>query len=545
LAARDPNTDGVLVILTPQAMTDATATAQLLQPLAQLEGKPLLASWMGGPAVDAGEALLNQANIPTFKYPDRAARAFAYMWQYSSNLRALYETPTLVTEGDETDAGRVRVDEILQKIRRAERTLLTEAESKQILASYGIPTVETRIALTESEAVAQAQEIGYPVAVKLLSETLTHKTDVGGVHLDVPTAGAVRKAWRAIESSVRRKAQRQDFLGVTVQPMMPREGYELILGSSIDPQFGPVLLFGAGGQLVEVFRDRALGLPPLNGTLARRLMKQARIYTALQGVRGRRPVDFAALEQALVRFSRLVAEQPSIAEIDINPLLVSPERLVALDARIVLHAPEISAEQLPRLAIRPYPSHYLTQFKLKNGTAATIRPIRPEDEPLIVRFHQTLSERSVYCRYFMPLRVEQRIAHERLARLCFIDYDREMALVVEQKNAGTAAGQILGVARLTKLHHANEAEFALLISDSWQNQGIGTRLLKMLVQIGRDEHLDRISATILPENREMQHVSRKAGFEVRHLPGENECHAEIVLTSAQDKPRLPVRKPRR
>jgi acetyltransferase len=349
------------------------------------------------------------------------------------------------------------------------------------------------------------------------------------VHLDVRNAKAVRQAWHAIETSAREKAGQQHFLGVSVQPMIRRDGYELILGSSLDPQFGPVLLFGAGGQLVEIFQDRALGLPPLNGTLARRLMEETRIYTALKGVRGRLPVDFAALEQLLVRFSQLVAERPWIAEIDINPLLVSSERMLALDARIVLHDPATPEDQLPKLAIRPYPAQYVTRWKLKGGTPVTVRPIRPEDEPLMVKFHETLSERSVYYRYFTPLRVEQRIAHERLARLCFIDYDREMALVVEHNDARTKEHQILGIGRLSKLHSGNEGEFAIVINDQWQRQGLGTRLLKMLVQIGRDEHLERITATILPDNHEMQQVCRKVGFEVRHAAGQGACKAEIVL----------------
>ena len=529
LAAKDVNTDGVLVILTPQAMTDATATAAELKLLDRLDGKPLLACWMGGPAVDAGEAILNSANIPTFKYPDRAARAFHYMWRYSSNLRALYETPVLSAALGEAESRRAPADEIIHAARKAGRTLLTEFESKQILAAYGIPTVETRVASTEDDAVARAQEAGYPVVVKLHSETLTHKTDVGGVCLDLRDADAVRRAWHAIEASVSEKAGRQHFLGVTVQPMVQRDGCELILGSSVDPQFGPVLLFGAGGQLVEILRDHALGFPPLNGTLARRLMEQTRIYTALQGLRGGPPVDFVALELLLVRFSQLVAGQPWIKEIDVNPLLASPARLLALDARIVLHGAATQEEELPRLAIRPYPVQYVTNLELNDGTPVTVRPIRPEDEPLMVRIHQTLSDRNVYFRYFSTLKLDQRIAHERLSRICFIDYDREMALVVEHLDPATGRPEILGVGRLSKLHGTNGAEFALLVSDAWQGRGLGTQLLRMLARIGRDEKLERITATILAENRGMQQLARKAGFTVKQDPGAGEYLAELLL----------------
>jgi acetyltransferase len=528
IVSKDPGNDGLLVILTPQKMTDCSGTAARLKAFARLERKPLLVSWMGGPEVLAGEEILNQANIPTFAYPDAAARAFERMWSYSENLRAIYETPA-VEETADLQAEQAKVSTIIQKVRQSGRTILTEFESKQLLAACGIPTVATHIARTEDEAVAHAEKLEFPVVLKLHSETITHKTDVGGVQLSIRTPGGVRHAWQSIEKSCREKAGQEHFLGCTVQPMVTQEGYELILGSSIDAQFGPVLLFGAGGQLVEVFKDRALGLPPLNATLARRLMERTKIFTALQGVRGRNPVDLAALEQLLVRFSQLVAAQPWIAEMDINPLLASPERLLALDARVVLHPPGTNEAQLPHPAIRPYPTRYVTPWKLRDGASATIRPIRPEDEPLMVKFHQTLSDRSVYLRYFAPLKLDQRIAHERLSRMCFIDYYREMVLVVERRDPEGGEAEILGVGRLSKLHASNEAEFALTVSDQWQRHGLGTQLLKQLVQVGRDEKLERITATMLGDNHEMQHVARKVGFQVEHIPGGSEYRAELVL----------------
>ncbi|PYI83387.1 MAG: acetyl CoA synthetase subunit alpha, partial [Verrucomicrobia bacterium] len=381
IASKDPSNDGLLVILTPQAMTDPTGTAEQLKSFAKLEGKPILASWMGAGEVEEGEDILNRASVPTFKYPDRAARAFYYMWRYSDNLRALYETPAAAKNSVDVASRRERAGSIIDHARKAGRAILTEFESKQILQAYDIPIVETHIALTADEAVKFADKIGYPVVLKLHSETITHKTDVGGVQLNLRNATAVR-------------------LGVTVQPMVELSGYELIIGSSLDPQFGPVLLFGAGGQLVEIFKDRALGLPPLNGTLARRMMEGTRVYEALKGTRGRKAVDLVALEQLLVRFSQLVVEQPWIAEIDINPLLASSERLLALDARVLVHGNEVLENQLPKLAIRPYPTQYASRWKLHDGTPVTLRPIRPEDESAMARFHGTLSEQSVYYRYF-------------------------------------------------------------------------------------------------------------------------------------------------
>ncbi|MBI3961307.1 MAG: GNAT family N-acetyltransferase, partial [Deinococcus sp.] len=529
IVTKDPNSDGFLVILTPQAMTDPTQTAEQLKAFASTDGKPILASWMGGAEVATGETILNRANIPTFPYPDTAARAFTYMWRYSYNLRSLYETPQLPGDLDENAGNRAQAEQLIQSARQEGRTILSEYESKQLLAAYGIPTVETHVATSEAEAVQLAEKIGYPVVLKLHSKTITHKSDVGGVQLNLTNTAAVRHAYSAIAAAVRARAGGEHFLGVTVQPMVKLDGYEIIMGSSTDSQFGPVLLFGSGGQLVEVFKDRALALPPLNTTLARRMMEQTRIYTALKGVRGRPPVDVAALSQLLVRFSQLVVEQRWLKEIDINPLLASSERLLALDARVVVHGPEVTADALPQLPIRPYPSQYVGSWVTKDGIPVTIRPIRPEDEPLLVKFHQTLSERSVYLRYFQIMKLSQRIAHERLTRMCFIDYDREMALVADHRDPQTGEHQILAVGRLSKLPGTNEAEFAILVSDQCQRCGLGTELLRRLVQVGRDERLQRIGADILLDNIAMQRVCEKLGFSLHHDPEDGIVRAEIEL----------------
>jgi len=384
-----------------------------------------------------------------------------------------------------------------------------------LLSLYGIPTVETRVATSEDEAARIAAGMGFPIVLKVFSETITHKTDVGGVKLNLRDEAAVRSAYRAIQSSVAEKAGAEQFAGVTVQPMVKLDGYELILGSSIDPQFGPVILFGSGGQLVEVYRDHALALPPLNTTLAQRMMEQTRIFTALKGVRGRKPVNVAALSHLLVRFSQLVLEQRWIAEIDINPLIASPERLLALDARIVLHGPAVTLDQLPKSAIRPYPIQYVSSWTMKDGNQVTIRPIRPEDEPLMVKFHETLSDRCVYLRYFCSLSLSRRVEHERLLRICFGDYDREMALVGERIDPGTGERRIIAVGRLSKLHEGNEAEVAVLVSDQFQKLGLGNELLRRVIQVARDEKLSRVSAEMLPDNIAMQIIMKRVGFGVR------------------------------
>jgi acetyltransferase len=530
IAANDPGSDGMLVILTPQAMTDPTRIAEQLKPLAKQEGKPVLASWMGGVDVAAGEEILNRANIPTFPYPDTAARAFNYMWKYSYNLRGLYETPSLPEDSADWTPDRRLVEDIVRTCRGEGRTILTEFESKEVLAAYGIPVAKTIIAADSAAAVKAADGIGYPVVLKIYSETITHKTDVGGVQLNLGSAEAVQRAFDSIRASVTEKVGAQHFQGVTVQPMVKlKDAYELIVGASLDPQFGPVLLFGTGGQLVEVFKDRALALPPLNSTLARRMMEQTKIYKALKGVRGRKPVDLAALEVLMVRFSALVAEQRWIKEIDINPLLASPDGLIALDARVVVHGPEVQAADIPKAAIRAYPSRYVSPWTMKDGAAVTIRPIRPEDEPAMVKFHETLSERSVYLRYFHLMNLEQRVTHERLTRICFIDYDREMALVVERRNPETGEPEILGVGRMTKVHGTNEAEVAVLVSDHWQGRGLGKELLARLLVVGADEKLSKLTADILPDNRDVMRICEKLGFSLKHSLEDEVVRAEFKL----------------
>jgi acetyltransferase len=454
----DPNVDGVLAIATPQVMTDPTAIAKGLASFQNLSEKPILASWMGAADVAQGEAILNAAGIPTFQFPDAAARTFCYMWRYSDNLRALYETPGLSGNWSD-DLGRSRAGKIVEEVRKSDRTLLTQVESKEVLEAYGIPTVKTLIGRNEEEAV--------------------------------------------------------------VTP----EGYELMLGSHVDAKFGPVISFGAGGQQVELNRDYALGLPPLNATLARRLVERTRIYKALQ----RTNVDLAQLESILVEFSLLVAEQSWIKEIDVNPLVVFDGQIVALAARVILHESATAEEDLPRLAIRPYPQQYVSSWNSKDGTPLTLRPIRPEDEPLMVKFHGKLSEETVYLRYFGLPRLHQRVAHERLRRICFNDYDREIALVAIHQDPVTKEDEIIAVGRLTRVHGLNQAEFAIVIVDQFQGLGLGTKLLSRLVEIGRHEGIDVIFGYILPENYVMQRVAKKIGFQVDYDRFNYAMRAELRL----------------
>ncbi len=524
---QDPNADGILVLTAPQGLTEPTQIAELLKPYAHTTGKPILACFLGGAEVVAGNEILNRAGIPTFQFPDTATRAFTFMWRYSYNLRGLYETPTM---HDTTDlpADRASAQRILRETLESGRTLLTEAESKRLLASYFIPTVETKIAGTVDDAVKCAEEIGYPVVLKLHSQTVTHKTDVGGVQLNLRDESAVREAYQVIETGVREKAGEGNFLGVTVQPMVAREGYELIFGSSMDPQFGPVLLFGRGGQMVEIENDRALALPPLNTTLAKRMIEQTRIVKVLRGVRGLPGVNMESLETLLVRFSNLVVDNPRIKEVDINPLLATGDRFLALDARVLLHPAEVADADLPRPVIRPYPVQYAGRWAMKDGTRLTIRPIRPEDEPRMIEFHHKLSDRSVYLRYFQPLKLTQRTAHERLTRICFIDYDREMALVAEMELAD-GTNEIIAVGRLSKLHGFSEAEIAVLVRDEFQHKGLGTELVSRLMKVAQDEKLKAVSSTMLGINREMRAICNRLGFKLAMDMEDDVVNARAVL----------------
>ena len=510
IASKDPNTDGMLVILTPQGMTNPTAVAEHLAPYAHSTGKPVIASWMGGDFIAEGEAVLTRAGIPVFPYPDAAAQAFVSTWKHTSNLRDLYETPAALS-GSVLDTKRDVANSIVSQVRSSRRTILTEYESKELLTAYGIPTVRTELAITPEEAVLKAGDIGYPVVLKLHSETITHKTDVGGVKLNLRTAGEVAAAFTAIQKSVTEKVGAEHFLGVTVQPFAKLDGYEIILGSSIDPQIGPVLLFGTGGQLVEVWKDRALALPPLTATLARHQMERTKIFTALKGVRGRKSVDLDALEALIVRFSELVVEQRWIKEIDINPLLASPDGLIALDARIVLHEPGTTEDQLPRPAIRPYPVQYVSPWKTRSGVSVLVRPIRPEDEPLIVAFHDRLSERTVVQRYFTALDLNARTAHDRLTRICFIDYDRELAFVAEA-NDPVVGPVIGGVSRMIREDHGRSATLAVVIADDFQGQGLGETLMRRALSAARIEGINQVLIYFLPENTRMRNLSRKLGF---------------------------------
>jgi acetyltransferase len=517
---KDPNVQGLLVLLTPQALTDPTETARQLVPfgrptqaqspasgvsLVEDFHPPLLACWLGGGSLRAGRDVLNRAGIPTFDSPEAAIRAFLHMVQYRRNQELLYERPAALPEGWWPDSGRVRA--IIANARAGNRTLLNEAEAKDLLAAYGLPVVPAVACATRDEAVQAAARIGYPVVLKLLSSTVTHKSDVGGVRLNLADEADVCAGFEAIQAGLARRNMPEAFEGVTVQPMIKDGGYELIVGSSLDRQFGPVILFGAGGVLAEVFRDRALGLPPLNRTLARRVMERTKVYQALQGVRGQKAVNLEALEALLVCFSRLLTDFPEIAEVDLNPVLATPERILALDARVVLAPADLPDGQRPRLAIRPYPNQYTAPFRLRDGTEVVVRAVGPEDEPLIVKLHAGHSGRTIRMRFFSLVKT---LSRESLIRLCHLDYDREMALAAVAHEGGEE--KILGMARYGLDPEGGSAEFAVVVGDAHQRQGLGRHLMGRLIAIARERGVRRLVGQVLRENAPMLALMRSLGF---------------------------------
>jgi len=522
LVAADPNCDGLLVALAPLAITNAVQVAEQVRPYAK-HRKPILASWMGGTDVAAGAAVLERAGIPTFRYPDDAARVFNLMWRYDANIRALFEL-SVVADGHAPD--RDQAQKLVASAVERGRTLLSERESKLLLEAYGIPTVPAIIAVSSEGSVAAAQALGFPVSVKVDSEIVT-QSDVGGVWLGLRNAARVRRAFAEIAEAVRAKQGAGATVRVAVEKMIDkRDAYELIFGSSIDPQFGPVLSFGKGGESVEPIDERAIALPPLTTTLARHAIERTRIAKNFCGMPGRRPVDVAALLRCLVRFSTLVVEQRRIKEIEVNPLLSGPGGAIALGVRIVLHPVEIADAEPPLSAIQPYPSQYAAPWTSRDGTALMVRPIRPEDEPAMRVFYELLSERSLYLRYAHAAKLEERLSHDTLARLCFIDYALDMALVAEARMPSGDIG-IVGVGTLTREYERAEAEFALLVADEFGGLGIGSELLRRLVEIGRVESIPRIVGYILDENGPMLAACRRLGFSIKQQANDPTVIASI------------------
>ncbi|MGD8327998.1 MAG: GNAT family N-acetyltransferase [Acidobacteriota bacterium] len=512
LVADDDGVDALLVILAPQAMTDPTSAGMAVADVARATDKPILAAWMGGNSVREGTRILSHARVPTFGTPEPAVHAFMHMASYARNLLLLHETPREVSLDVAFDhtAPAERVREILA----AGGDLLSEAESKELVEAYGIATTRPKTADDADEAARWAAEIGYPVALKIVSPQITHKTDVGGIELDVRDDDEARAAYERIIASVRSRAPEADIEGVSVQRMAGgNHAFELIMGARKDRTFGAVILVGTGGITAEVIKDFAIGLPPLNERLARRLLESLRAWPLLHGYRGRSAVNIDALIGTLVRFSYLVAEHPAIDEIDINPLLATPDEIIALDARVIVDREIVANPVAPysHLAIRPVPKQYRTFIELNDGTPVKLRPIRPEDEPMWHVLLTGCSPESIYSRFFAPVK---EFTHEMATRFCFIDYDREIAIVAEVESEGER--KLVAVGRLVADPEHEEAEYAILVHDDYQHSGLGTQLTDYCMRIAEGWGIERVTAVTLPENRHMKSILRRFGFELQH-----------------------------
>ncbi|MFA6118896.1 MAG: GNAT family N-acetyltransferase [Parachlamydiales bacterium] len=509
--SKDPNIDGILVILTPQFMSDPMGVANKIKEFNDI-GKPVLASWMGGDTVEEGIKILSDANIPVFEYPDFACRSFAYMWAYSNNLKGIYETPKIYDE-IENEAEIAKKDKIFKEIiaraRKENRLILDEYDSKLILQTFGIPIVETQTAKNERQAAEIAKKMGFPIVLKLFSRKVTHKSDIGGVKLNLNSEEDVKSAFISIKQNYEKIYNDNSFEGVSVQSMIKDNGIELILGSSVDEKFGPTILFGHGGELVEIFKDKAIDFPPLNATLASNLILRTKIYEALKGFRNKKAVNIENLIRILINFSNFIARYPEIKECDINPFLASEKRIIALDARIILQ----ENDNYPKLAFRPYPEHYVKDTKLKDQTGVIIRPVKPEDEPLVRAFYEEVSENSLKQRYLKALHYNELIAHERLIRICYIDYDREITLIAELKNQKNKK-EILAISRFTKMLNSNDATFALLVKDKWQNKGIGRKLLENIIQVSKNEHVNYLYSQMFEDNETMKSLCQSLNFQL-------------------------------
>ncbi len=511
---KDKNVDGLLVIYTPQGMVDATELAKSIAELynSKRSSKTLLTSFMGYEDVADANLLLSQNGIPTYSTPEQAVATYMYMYQYERNLKLLYETPEELPVDSVPPKRPLMV--IMKNVAKENREILTEVEAKQLLEYYNIPVAKTLVAKTIDEAVWSASQICYPVVLKILSPQIVHKTDVGGVILDINSEKDLRKAFDDIIQRAKEHYPEAEIQGVTVQPMIKKKGYEVILGSKTDSLFGPIILFGMGGIGVELFKDFAIGIPPLNQTLARRIMEETKVYQLLKGYRNMPPANLKLLEEIMVRFSQMIVDFPQLKEVDINPLLIDEKEAIALDARIVIDKELVFSKLEPHqhLVISPYPKKYEALWKLRDGRTVLLRPIKPEDEPSWLEMFQNLSEKSLRNRFF---NVIKDAPHEMRVRYCNIDYDREIAIVVEITE--DMRKKIVGVVRVPIEPNGKKGEIAFIVADPWQGLGLGSKMVDHVIEICKDKKLETIYAIMMNDNHNAINLVRKMGFNIEDL----------------------------
>jgi acetyltransferase len=512
----DPNIDGLLVIYTPQGATSPTEVAQAITKLVANRRKPLLTVWMGEDSVREARQIFHSNNIPTYSTPEEAMKTYMYMYRYRRNLDLLYETPQQLSIDISPPKNYLKI--IIQKTKESGRTALTQADVDRFLDAYEIPRVKGKLARDADQAVMIASELGYPVVIKIASEDILHKTDVGGVVTSIMNSDTLKEQYKLLLERMKQAKPEAKIDGIYVQKMLKKADYELILGSKKDRDFGAVILFGSGGIGVELFKDFSVGLPPLNQTLARRILEETRIYRALsKGLRNKPPIDMRSLEEIMVRFSNMIVDLPEISEMDINPLAVSDGKLWALDARIIID-PTIKlrrSEPYPHLVMMPYPTKYVIPWRLREGTEVILRPIRPEDEPMELDFIKGLSTETSRFRFFQIIKD---LPHDALVRFCNIDYDREMAFIAETTDTDNnqAPQRIeIGVSRLILDPNRRRGEFAVVIADKYQGKGLGTKLVDMLIEVARDKGVEAIYGVVMSGNMAMIRLCEKLGFVIR------------------------------
>jgi acetyltransferase len=521
----DPGVDGAIVILTPQAMTQPTEVAEAVIRSAEKSKKPIMTSWMGGGQVEAARALFKKAHIPDFGTLENAVDAFSYLARYNRNQRLLLQTPARLTRGrqpPDSEGARLIIEGVLTE----GRTVLTEPESMAVLNAFRIPTVRNAVARSANEALVIAESIGFPIAMKVLSTDISHKSDAGGVRLNINSASEVRSAYRQVVDQVLQKMPDARVDGVTVEKMYRSpNGRELMIGIIRDPVFGPVISFGSGGTTVEVMGDSAISLPPLNQRLALDLIKRTRVSRLLGEFRNLPPVDMNQLTDVLLAVSSMACELPWIQEMDINPLIMDEQSIVAVDARIVVDYPQPSTDPYNHLAIHPYPVHLVRKIQLNDGTDIVVRPIRPEDAEIEARFVRELSPEAKYFRFMNSL---QELSQEMLVRFTQIDYHNEMALIAVCNSDGVE--EQVGVARYTTNLDKKSCEFALAVSDAWAGRGIGHHLMKNLMEVARDRDLEKMEGQVLSNNHRMLQLMQNLNFKISNDPDDNAIkHVEIQL----------------
>ena len=523
ICLKDPGIDGLLLIYVAQAMIKPEELAQTLVKPTENVWKPVLAAWIGGSDVEKGRKILLQHAIPTYETPEEAVKTYHFMYRYKRNLELLYEAPSELAI-DQAPAK----DDLKALVRTAVmqegRTLLSEQESKRFLSRYGIPTTAPSMAQDVETAINTAKQMGYPVVLKIVSPDISHKTEVGGVILDINSDEELREAYERMMKSVKSKAPQAHIVGVSVQKMVKNVDYEVILGAKKDRDFGSIILFGMGGIGVEILRDYAIGLPPLNQTLAKRLMEETHVYKMLQGYRGKDPADLRQLEQILVSFSNLIVDFPEILEMDLNPIAIRNGKAIAIDARIIIDREGLkSTVAYPHLVITPYPTKYITSWRLSAGTEVLLRPIRPEDEPLERELLSSLSEESMRMRFF---RMIKEITHEMLVRFCNIDYDRDIAIVAEIKE--NEKRRIIGIGRVMREHNLKSGEIGVLVHDDFQGKGLGYKLVEMLIGIAKEKGIEELRGVALTENTRILRMVREFDFTREYLPdGETEIRLKL------------------